>query len=603
MNVSFRARVLLVLVLVGVVPTALMGFLLYRASFDELSRNAARLETQTAETIAALAHDEVFRAVEGLQQSAGSLPLSTLSPQELSLVLRIPYRQVRGLDAVVLLDAKGQAVVPPVFETGANGEPLPGHGSFSEEAQGAFSRAVPLSQALELGAAVGPAYQVKGGPPHVAIAVRAGDRVVAAALSLFELEAQLGGRGEGERIIALDAKGAALAGEPGTASSWLAAAQASGAPRVEWVGSELVAFAPVKELGWGVAVALPRAIALRGADRVLEYTIYWSLIGLLLTAVLGFFVSRGLSKPIAALSETARALNEGRYHERVKVQTRDELGLFAQAFNQMAEGIQKRDDEIHRFNEELQARVEQRTEELKAAQDQIARTRRLAAFGSLGAGIAHELNNPMTAILGLVSIVRDELGGKAPQRETLETVLDEARRMTRIIANVRAMADAEREAAGVPFSLGDAVRAAVDLVRPRAREKSIEPQMEIHDGAPDMQGDPHEVKAMIVHLLENAVTASPPGGEVRVSLSVLDRDALKLQVRDAGKGIAPEIRERIFDPFFTTKDEPQAVGMGLTLAHQIVERHQGKIMVDSEVGKGSTFTVLLPCAGAAAHLY
>src|SRR5918912_3459332 len=181
----------------------------------------------------------------------------------------------------------------------------------------------------------------------------------------------------------------------------------------------LAAAAPVGTMGWAVAVAQPATEAFSGAIRVRDYTVFWAAVALLLTAILGALLARGLSAPVRELSQGVRALAEGRYDQTVAVESRDELGQLADGFNHMSREIRRRDDEIRAWNSELQQRVDHRTAELKLAQDQILRTRRLAAIGSLGAGIAHELNNPLTAVAGLISLARKQLGDSSPQSETL----------------------------------------------------------------------------------------------------------------------------------------------------------------------------------------
>ena len=122
------------------------------------------------------------------------------------------------------------------------------------------------------------------------------------------------------------------------------------------------------------------------------------------------------------------------------------------------------------------------------------------------------------------------------------------------------------------------------------------------DGLREAQGDPSQIQQVVAHLLQNAIAAMPEGGELRIGLSEVGGDALKLTVTDSGKGIAPEMRERIFDPFFTTKEGASGVGLGLSISHSIVEAHHGKLLVDSAPGRGATFTILLPAAAPAAHL-
>ena len=146
------------------------------------------------------------------------------------------------------------------------------------------------------------------------------------------------------------------------------------------------------------------------------------------------------------------------------------------------------------------------------------------------------------------------------------------------------------------------MQSALDLYAEELREKRIDVRQELKDGLREAQGDPVQIQQVVAHLVQNAIAAMPEGGELRIGLSDVAGDALKLTVSDSGKGIPTEMRERIFDPFFTTKDGSAGVGLGLSISHSIVEAHHGKLLVDSAPGRGATFTVLLPAAAPAAHL-
>jgi signal transduction histidine kinase len=265
----------------------------------------------------------------------------------------------------------------------------------------------------------------------------------------------------------------------------------------------------------------------------------------------------------------------------------------------MAGQLVKRDEEIRRWNAELQERVEERTVELKAAQDQILRARRLAALGSMGAGLAHELNNPLTSIGGLAAILSLELAG-SPHEETLRTLQGEVKRIAKIVADLRKLTEEERAQPGRKFAVDLPVKAALDSFDGELRARNIKLVAEL--ARCESQGDAAQIQQAVANLVENAIHAMPQGGELRVQLAGLGDDACKLTVSDTGKGIPAAMRERIFDPFFTTKDQPSGVGLGLPISHRIVEAHHGKLLVDSAEGCGATFTIVLPAAAAAAHL-
>jgi len=601
---SFRARLFAFLALTGVLPVALLGWLSFSLHRAEVERTVGRAQLSVAAEAARNVERTIAAAVDGLRLSVGALPLEQLSNAELAAILRIPYRQLPALGAVALLGNDGKLLATPVYERDAEKPD-----AFSEVDLQALLRHAPVTLAGQTGTALGAPYRGSTGTTRLPVALRL-DRVrlLAAELSLKEIAARLS-QLPGTAFLAGPA-GTALAGpaELSPDETQLAAAVvASRAPVARLVrhpdGSEwLAAAAPVGAMGWAVGVAQPAATAFSGAVRVRDYTVFWAAVALLLTAVLGALLSRGLSQPVRELSQGVTALAEGRYDQTVQVDSGDELGQLADGFNRMSREIRRRDEEIRAWNAELQQRVDHRTAELKMAQDQILRTRRLAAIGSLGAGIAHELNNPLTAVSGLISLARKQLGESSPQADTLKQALEQARRVSKIVGDLRQFAEQERTYGGRRFPLSQPVQGALDLYAGELREKRIEVRQELKDGVREAQGDPMQIQQVVAHLLQNAIAAMPEGGELRIGLTDIAGDALKLTVSDSGKGIPTDMRERIFDPFFTTKDGAAGVGLGLSISHSIVEAHHGQLLVDSAPGGGATFTILLPAAAPAAHL-
>jgi two-component system, NtrC family, sensor kinase len=597
--VTFRRKISVILLAVGLVPVAVIGTLAYRASRDEVTELVRRSQEQTAEDLARLTEATVGHAAEALALSARALPIDSFSKEELSEVLRIPYRQVAEVTAVALLDEKGDAVVPPVFERDAKREP---------PSLALMASHVPLEPALSLGTAIGPPYRAENGTARVVIAVRTGRHVVAAELSLRPIAARIEElNARGMRVVLLGPGGVPLAGaqalSPSEQSFVAARTLQSGTIERDGAEAALAAFAPVKVLEWGVLAEQPQSVALRAATRVRDYTLFWAAIGLALAAALSVWLARGVSRPIGELSVAAKALSDGRYDAVApEVGGSDELAEFAGTFRQMAKEIRRRDEEIGGWNRELQARVDARTAELKAAQDQIQRTRRLAALGTMGAGVAHELNNPLAAVMGLAGMVKSSLAKDSPDAESLTEIVAQTKKMGAIVARLRDLTEAERDASGARFKLELPVSQALEKFGPRLAAQNIVLSTELGQGLPEVQGDAAQLQELVAQLVENAIHAMPGGGRLEIALSTVDGQALKLTVTDTGRGISPAHQERIFDPFFTTKDDPAGVGLGLSTSHQIVERHHGKLSVFSEVGKGARFTVLLPAAGEAPHL-
>jgi signal transduction histidine kinase len=220
----------------------------------------------------------------------------------------------------------------------------------------------------------------------------------------------------------------------------------------------------------------------------------------------------------------------------------------------------------------------------------------------LGAGIAHELNNPVMGLTGSAALLQRQLGDDPRHQELVRSMAEQARRISQIAAGLRQFAEQERTVAGRPFPLSASVLAALELHGPACEERRIHVETCLPGGLPDVQGDPLQMKEAVAQLVQNAIQAMPHGGELRVALADVAGDAVKLTVSDTGKGIPADIRERIFDPFFSTKQPGQGAGLGLSIAHTIVKAHHGELAVESPEGGGAVFTVVLPAAAAAAHL-
>jgi two-component system NtrC family sensor kinase len=587
---QFRSKIFTVLALVGVVPAALLGSLSFSINRAELEHTVGSAQARVADEAARACERFVAQAAESLRLSASVLPLHELSGEELATVLRIPYRQLDFLDALWLPGG------PVVFESG-NGRPAPDLEMLQREA--------PLRLAAHAGVAIGAPYAATDGSMRLPIALRLeGERILAAELSLAQLSRQMRQTSQAGTIAYLATREGRLLAqpEPFQLSAEERALLTTGSPGQLVHRSDgqrwLAAASPVGSLGWLVVVAQREALALRPAVLVRQYTLFWVAVSLVLVLVLGALLSRRVTEPMKQLREGVQALRLGRAVS-AEVDSDDEIGELARSFNQMAAEIVRRDEEIRRWNAELQQRVDERTAELKTAQDQILRARRLAALGSLGAGMAHELNNPVTAITGVAALLRKELAG-TPQEESLRTLQEQARRVSSIVGNLRAFADQERAQPGRRFPLHSSVLAALDLYEEQMRAHGIALSTDIKRC--EAQGDPAQIQEAIAHIVQNAISAMPSGGTLKVTLGDVNGDALKLSVSDSGKGIPAAMRDRIFDPFFTTKEGVGAVGLGLSISHSIVEAHHGKLMVDSAEGHGATFTIVLPAAAAAAHL-
>ncbi len=607
----FRVKIGLVLLAVGVLPVALLGFASWTVSRDELQRTVGRMQTQAAGDLALFTDRFVSTSVERLRLAVAPILFDDYSLGELSAVLSIPYRQLPFVSILAVVNEDSAPVAGPVFveravDADADREPI------SPADLDLFVAHLPHAPSQNGATALSEPYR-RNGPLKLAVALRIGaHRTLAAELSLREVEARLGELSSATSVAYLvDPRGEPIAGTSGALTqdehrmAELGFAKDMAWSRLLYRGDGqrwLAAFSPLPKLRWGAVVAQPMAVAFRAAEKLRIYTIWATVLALVVALCIGVVLERTVTRPVARLSRAAAAIAQGRRDDlSVREEGGDELADLGRAFAHMSAELRRREEEIHGWNLELKKRVEERTRELKAAEDQILRTRRLAALGSLGAGLAHELNNPMTAIVGYLAILRKHLTPGSPQAEMIRAAQEQTTRVTRVVEELRNFADQERTTQGQRFRLQKPVQDALALHEHRFRAAGIRVTTRFEDPLPEAQGDPIQIQQVVTHLLDNAINAMPGGGALDVTLGSVAGDALRLRISDTGKGIPTTIRERIFDPFFTTKDEPERIGLGLSVSHSIVEAHHGKIVVDSAEGAGAAVTVLLPVA-AAAHL-
>jgi two-component system NtrC family sensor kinase len=257
-------------------------------------------------------------------------------------------------------------------------------------------------------------------------------------------------------------------------------------------------------------------------------------------------------------------------------------------------------------NARLYKDLQDRMEELKRTQAQLIQSAKLAAIGELAAGVAHEINNPLTSIMGFTRLLMQETDDDDPMKEDLQIIDQEAAR-TRAV--VRALLDfaRQREPQLEPGDVNEMVRSTVTLVCHQAKRAGVTTKESYDETLPLVSLDADQIKQVFLNMITNAIQAMPDGGELKVATAYRPQgrspepaeridgaDCVAVEFHDTGTGISAEDLPRIFDPFFTTKEAGQGTGLGLSISHSIVERHGGWIEVESEVGRGSTFTVMLP---------
>jgi two-component system NtrC family sensor kinase len=350
-----------------------------------------------------------------------------------------------------------------------------------------------------------------------------------------------------------------------------------------------------------------------GSRRLILYTIC----ALLLIAFLSwFFVWRVVERPVKALERGTRRLAAGDLGYQIEVQSSDEIGELAHSFNDMSRRLQSEHSQNLAWTRVLEDRVEQKTRELKRAHEHALHTEKLASLGRMAAILAHEINNPLSGILTYSKLLRKWIdrqgnsaspnGGSPPEPsqrrkdmlDALDLIASESRRCGDLVKNLLTFSRA------TPMNLqttniNPIVERSLRLVQHQLELAGVQPQLQLDPDLPQVQCDAAQIEQVLLALIVNAMDAMAHGGNLWLTTSFdLEHNQIHIIVRDDGTGIAPEILPRIFEPFLTTKETGLAIGLGLAISHSILERHNGSIDVQSELGRGTTFTLSLPCSPA-----
>ncbi len=306
-------------------------------------------------------------------------------------------------------------------------------------------------------------------------------------------------------------------------------------------------------------------------------------------------------KPVRGLTEATRHVAEGDLDYSIPEGSGDEIGILAKSFNRMTGKLKTAQAEILEWTRTLEARVQEKSDELERAYKHLVQAERMASLGKLSAVVAHEINNPLAGILTyskLASRMANK-GFERPERLAeakgyLEIIERESQRCGAIVKNLLTFA---RQAPLVPQQndLNAIVERCSLLVGHQLTLQSIDLEQDLEPTLPPIYCDAAQIQQALLALMMNAVEAMPHGGRLRVATSFDEtRREGRVEVSDEGSGIPEEIRPHIFEPFFTTKQEGKGVGLGLAIAFGIVRQHGGNIEVVSTAQEGTTFTMILP---------
>jgi len=389
------------------------------------------------------------------------------------------------------------------------------------------------------------------------------------------------------------------------------------------IGKELQVSAPLKR-GSGMRGQGPGSIIFsmsladireEGAN-FRRFIFFYALFDSVIIIVLGIYLfSRGIIRPMQNLKQTAEGIAKGMLEKRVDIKAGGELGSFASSFNIMADRLEEKIKTLERLNKDLMT-----------TQEELVRSEKLATVGRLAAGVAHEIGNPLGAMLGYVDILKKTVSSKqeavsSEEKEILERLGKEIARIDNI---VRRLLDFSRPSKLVlhDVDVNKVVRGSVTLLAPQFSDIGISFDIRLDEALPHILMDEGMLHQVLLNLFLNAKDAIEGSGTIIVEAGVTDhgqgarfrrrkndladknfttmhtealgRRSVVISITDSGKGIAESDIGKIFDPFFTTKEQGKGTGLGLAVSLGIVQVYNGDIKVKSELGKGTTFEILLP---------
>ncbi|WP_020180401.1 cache domain-containing protein [Methylopila sp. M107] len=312
-------------------------------------------------------------------------------------------------------------------------------------------------------------------------------------------------------------------------------------------------------------------------------------------------LARTIFRPLENMNRTIAAVDAGDLGARTGgVACHDEIGIVAHRFDGLLDGLQARDAELRAWTRELDARVEERTRQLEETRRQLVMSEKLASIGEITAGVAHEINNPIAVIQGNLEVAREALGPAADEVKTEFDLIDQqVHRVNMIVTRLLQFARPDEYAGYVEaVAPGGVMSDCLVLVRHLLERADIDVATR-DDASRSVEVSRTELQQVLINLMVNAIHAMPDGGKLTLVASDAERNGVEgvaIEVSDTGVGIPPEQVKKIFDPFFTTRTHG-GTGLGLSISYTLMARYGGAISVESEVGRGSAFTIWLP-AGA-----
>jgi two-component system, NtrC family, sensor kinase len=371
-----------------------------------------------------------------------------------------------------------------------------------------------------------------------------------------------------------------------------------------WTGDAFVvndwyisAYEPIRDIDGKVIGMLYVGLLKQPFNDILAGTILIFLGVAVVVMIIIYFVaimlSNRITTPLRELEEVAKKFTEGDYKSEFTIRKAPrEVKSLAIALNHMAEEVEGEKKELEEWADKMELKVQERTSELKKIHGQLFRSEKLASIGKLAAGVAHEINNPLTGILTNASLLLEDLKDGDTKKDDAQVIVNETIRCREIVKRLLDFARQTKPQKSLT-NINNLIDNIVLLVRNQASFRNVNIERYFADDLPDIMVDRDQIQQVFINFILNASDAMPSGGDIKILSRIIENgEYIEVRFADNGTGISEENKHKIFDPFFTTKES--GTGLGLSISYGIIEQHGGTINVESEIGKGTTFIVLLP---------
>ncbi len=331
----------------------------------------------------------------------------------------------------------------------------------------------------------------------------------------------------------------------------------------------------------------------------LALTAYVIIFVVAISVSLGLILYKIVSKPVSELTHGMDKIATGDFNYSVPIKSKDEMGTLARTFNSMIKDIKAARDQKEVWTQTLETEIAKKTEEIQKTHAGLVQTEKLASLGRMAAGVAHEINNPLTGVVTFAYLMKKNVSPDSQEAKDLNVIIEQAERCSKIIKNLLVFARAAPAEKG-KISINKVLAQTIYMVQNQEKFNNIKFEIKMDESDFTTLGDASQFQQIFLNMIINAADAMNERGTMTIAtrkLGVDDKPFVEIEFTDTGGGIPEETLGKLFEPFFTTKPVGKGTGLGLSVSHGIVKHYGGQIDVKSTIGKGTTFFVKLPLLG------